>query len=141
MTVGWHVVPERWSLISGTERDVGPAAALKLLGVDGQAERDELTAAAAALGPPSARPMTRAAAWRDALEKGAELSAATLARIDAVAGRRDRIVATGGGVRGAGARAVKEERLGPIEWSPVQEATARGAAALAGVAAGARSYA
>ena len=39
-------------------------------------------------------------------------------------------------MRGAGARAVKEERLGPIEWSPVQEATARGAAALAGVGGG-----
>ena len=45
-------------------------------------------------------------------------------------------MATGGGVRGAAARAVKTERLGPIEWSPVQEATARGAAAMAGIAAG-----
>jgi hypothetical protein len=39
-------------------------------------------------------------------------------------------------VRGAGARAVKETRLGPIEWSPVQEATARGAGLLGGIAAG-----
>ena len=39
VTVGWHVVPERWSLISGNELDVAPAAALQLLGVDGQAER------------------------------------------------------------------------------------------------------
>ena len=45
-------------------------------------------------------------------------------------------MATGGGVRGAAARAFKERRLGPIEWSPVQEATARGAALLAGAAAG-----
>ena len=80
--------------------------------------------------------MSPAHVWRAALEAGADLSAATLARSDAVGGPRKRIVATGGGVRGAGARAVKEERLGPIEWSPVQEATARGAAVLAGVAAG-----
>jgi hypothetical protein len=53
-----------------------------------------------------------------------------------VAGPPARIVATGGGVRGAAARAVKEERLGPIEWSRVQEATARGAAVVAGIAAG-----
>ena len=73
--------------------------------------------------------------WRAALEAGAELSAATLARSDAVGGPRRRIVATGGGVRGMGARAVKEQRLGPIEWSPVQEATARGAALLGDAAA------
>jgi len=30
---------------------------------------------------------------------------------------------------------VKEQRLGAIEWSPVQEATARGAALLGGIAA------
>ena len=74
--------------------------------------------------------------WRAALEAGAELSRVTLARSDAFSGPRLRIVGTGGGVRGAAARAVKEERLGPVEWSPVQEATARGAALLGGVAAG-----
>ena len=79
--------------------------------------------------------MSRAHVWRAALEAGADLSAATLARCDEVGGPRTRIVAAGGGVRGAAARIVKEERLGPIEWSPVQEATARGAAVLAGVAA------
>jgi sugar (pentulose or hexulose) kinase len=80
--------------------------------------------------------MSRAHVWRAALEAGADVSASTLARSDAVGGPRGRIVATGGGVRGAAARAVKEERMGPIEWSHVQEATARGAAVLAGVAAG-----
>ena len=78
---------------------------------------------------------SRAHVWRAALEAGADLSAATLARCDAVGGPRSRIIATGGGVRGAAARAVKAERRGPLEWSPVQEATARGAAVLAGVAA------
>jgi sugar (pentulose or hexulose) kinase len=160
VTVGWHVIPERWTLISGNELNVTLATVLQLLGVDGQAERDSLTAAAAELGPGErplrlegageAGPMSlqgivpgvsRAHVWRAALEAGADLSAATLARNDAVGGPRRRIIATGGGVRGAGARAVKEERLGPIEWSPVQEATARGAAVLAGVAAGARAYA
>jgi sugar (pentulose or hexulose) kinase len=160
VTVGWHVIPERWTLISGNELNVALASVLDLLGVDGQAERDALTAAAAELGPGESSlrlegfaaggsmslrgispGMSRAHVWRAALEAGADLSAATLARNDAVGGPRRRIVATGGGVRGAGARAVKEERLGPIEWSPVQEATARGAAVLAGVAAGARAYA
>jgi sugar (pentulose or hexulose) kinase len=155
VTVGWHVVPERWSLLSGNELNVALASVLQLLGADGQEDRDALNAAAADLGPSGstlrlegvggsgplslhgiAPGMSRAHVWRAALEAGADLSAATLARSDAVGGPRGRIVATGGGVRGAAARAVKEERIGPIEWSPVQEATGRGAAVLAGVAAG-----
>jgi len=155
VTVGWHVMPLRWALLSGNELTVALASVLQLLGVDGQADRDALTAAAAELGP-GAQPLrlegvggtspltlrgivpgaSPAHLWRAALEAGADLSVAMLARIDAVGGPRRRIVATGGGVRGAGARAVKEERLGPIEWSPVQEATARGAALLGGIAAG-----
>jgi sugar (pentulose or hexulose) kinase len=152
VTVGWHVLPDRWALLSGNELNVALASVLGLLGVDGQGERDALTAAAAELEPGGLRldgvgdtgplslhgiapGMSRAHVWRAALEAGADLSAATLARCDAVGGPRTRIVATGGGVRGAGARAVKEERLGPVEWSPVQEATAHGAAILGGVAA------
>jgi sugar (pentulose or hexulose) kinase len=76
--------------------------------------------------------MSSAHVWRAALEAGADLGAEMLARCDAVGGPRTRIVATGGGVRGAVVRSVKESRLGPIDWSPVQEATARGAALLAG---------
>lgn len=155
VTVGWHVVPERWALLGGNELNVALAAVLQLLGIDGQADRDALDAAAAELAPGeralrfdgvgNAAPMSLhgiapgmspAHVWRAALEAGADLSAATLARSDAVGGPRTRIVATGGGARGAATRAVKEERMGPIEWSPVQEATARGAALLAGIAGG-----
>ncbi|MEA2269396.1 MAG: hypothetical protein QOC64_2006 [Solirubrobacteraceae bacterium] len=157
VTVGWHVIPERWAILSGSELDVALASVLEMLGVDGQAERDALTAAAAALGPSAAPPLrldgvggpapltlqgigpgtTPAHVWRAALEAGARLSAETLARSDAAGGpRRRRIVATGGGVRGAAVRALKEALLGPVEWSPVQEATARGAALLGAVAAG-----
>jgi sugar (pentulose or hexulose) kinase len=155
VTVGCHVLPDRWVLLSGNELNVALASVLQLLGVDGQAERDALEVVAAALGPAErslrvegvgdaapmslhgiAPGMSRAHVWRAALEASADLSATTLARSDAVAGPPTRIVATGGGVRGAASRAVKEERLGPIEWSPVQEATARGAAILAGIAAG-----
>jgi sugar (pentulose or hexulose) kinase len=149
VTVGRHVIPDRWALLSGAERSVGLASVLELLGVDGQADRDALNAAAAALEPSSLRleglggdgllsihgivpGMSRAHVWRAALEAGADLSAEMLARCDAVGGPRTRIVATGGGVRGAVVRTAKEARLGPIEWSPVQEATARGAALLAG---------
>jgi sugar (pentulose or hexulose) kinase len=155
VTVGWHVRTPRWALLSGNELNVALASVLQLLGVEDQADRDALTAAAGELGPGTSSlrlegvggtsPLTLhgiapgtspAHLWRAALEAGADLSAATLARIDAVGGPRRRIVATGGGVRGAAAREVKEERLGPIEWSPVQEATGRGAALLGAIAAG-----
>jgi sugar (pentulose or hexulose) kinase len=158
VTVGWHVLPDRWVLLSGNELNVALASVLQLLGIDGEADRDALGAAAAELsaadqslrleGVGGTSPLTLhgiapgaspAHLWRAALEAGADLSAATLARSDAVAGPRGRIVATGGGVRGRAARAVKERRLGPIEWSPVQEATARGAALLGGIAAGSTS--
>jgi sugar (pentulose or hexulose) kinase len=134
VTVGRHVVPDRWALLSGSGLDIAPAAVLERLGIDGQEERDALTAAAAATVGPGTSP---AHEWRAALEAGARLSAETLARSDAVGGPRRRIVATGGGVRGAAVRAIKEALLGPVQWSPIQEATARGAALLAGAAASA----
>jgi sugar (pentulose or hexulose) kinase len=136
VTVGWHVLPDRWALISGNELNVSLASVLQGLGVNGQAEREALGAAAAALGPGETG-TSPAHVWRAALEAGADLSAATLARSDAAGGSRTRIVGTGGGVRGAAARAVKEEKLGAIEWSRVQEATARGAGLMAGLAASA----
>jgi sugar (pentulose or hexulose) kinase len=132
VTVGHHVVPGRWALVAGNEGDVALATTLRTLGVHGDAERDALTAAAGSPGAVEGR----AAVWRAALEAGAERSAATLARIDAVGGPRRRIVGAGGGTRGTVARAIKEQRLGPIAWSPVQEATARGAGLLAAAAAG-----
>jgi sugar (pentulose or hexulose) kinase len=153
VTVSRHVRPGRWVLLTGNELNVALTTVLGLLGIDGDAERDALAEAAERLGDTQVRlegvdgraPLalrgiapgtTPAHVWRAALAAAADSSAATLARSDAVGGRRRRIVATGGGARGALVRALKEERLGPIEWSPVQEATARGAALLAGVAAG-----
>ncbi|MEA2244389.1 MAG: hypothetical protein QOD24_3945, partial [Solirubrobacteraceae bacterium] len=49
VTVGWHVLPDRWVLLSGNELDVALAAVLALLGIDGEADRDALGAAAAEL--------------------------------------------------------------------------------------------
>ncbi len=106
VTVGLHVLAGRWALLSGGELEVAPTSALS-----------------------DASP---ADAWEAALEAGAEANAARLAASDAVAGAHGRIVAAGGGTRSDAARAAKARRLGVIEWSPVREATARGAALLAG---------
>ena len=56
VTVGWHVVPDRWVLLSGNELDVALASVLQLLGIDGEGERDALDAAAAGHCAPSAPP-------------------------------------------------------------------------------------
>jgi sugar (pentulose or hexulose) kinase len=155
VTVGWHVVPDQWALLGGNELTVVLASVLQLLGVDGDERREALDAAVARSGGDTgglrltgvgdqgtftltgiAPGLEPAHVWAAALAAAADLDAATLARTDAIAGPHARIVATGGGIRGAAARLAKESRLGPIEWSPVREAAARGAALLAGVAAG-----
>jgi sugar (pentulose or hexulose) kinase len=56
--------------------------------------------------------------------------------IESVAGPTRRLVASGGWARDRAVRTVKRELLGPFEQPPVTEAGARGAALLAGVAAG-----
>jgi sugar (pentulose or hexulose) kinase len=158
VTVGWHVLPDRWALLSGNELTVVLASVLQLLGVDGDERREELDAAVVRSGGDTgglrltgvgergtftlqgiAPGLEPAHVWAAALAAAGDLDAATLARSDAIAGPHARIVATGGGVRGAAARLAKESRLGPIEWSPVREAAARGAALLAGAAAGTMS--
>lgn len=154
VTVGWHVLPDEWGLLSGNELTVVLASVLQLLGVDGDERREALDAAVVRSGGDTgglrltgvgdqgtftltgiAPGLEPAHVWAAALAAAADLDAATLARSDAIAGPHARIIATGGGIRGAAARLAKESRLGPIEWSPVREATARGAALLAGSAA------
>ncbi len=73
--------------------------------------------------------------WSGALEAVAHGAEAILAHIDAVAGPRRKVVVTGGWARDEELLAAKA-RLGPFEHPAVAEAVARGAALLAGVAAG-----
>lgn len=156
VSVGWHVLPDRWALLSGGELSVPLSGIARMLGMSGREARERVDAAAHAL--PDAEPTpslegldgtgelilrgigagtTPAHVWRAAVEATAVLGEAALARSDAVAGAHGRIVAVGGGVRGRAVRAAKERRLGAIDWSPVGEATARGAALVGGLAAGA----
>ena len=155
VSVGRHVLPDRWALLSGGGLSVPLSAVARMLGLDDLQARERLDAAADALGAGEPAPRLEADAatgelslhgigagttpahvWRAAVEATAALGEAAVARSDAVAGARERIVAVGGGSRGHAVRAAKERRLGPIQWSPVSEATARGAALLGGLAAG-----
>lgn len=155
VSVGWHVLPGRWALLSGGELSVPLSGVARMLGLERPEARERVDAAAAAL--PDTEPTPRvtgldgagelvirgitadttpAHVWRAAVEATAALGEAALARADAVAGAHGRLVAVGGGVRGRAVRDAKERRLGPVEWSPVGEATARGAALVGGLAAG-----
>jgi sugar (pentulose or hexulose) kinase len=147
LSAGRHVLPGRFALIGGGGLTAPLSAVARRLGT----APERVDAAADALpGAPLPRleidprtgevdvrgDGTPAQLWRAAAEAVAELGADVVARGDAVAGPHARIVAVGGGVRWRAVRSAKERRLGAVEWSPVREATARGAALIAGLAAG-----
>jgi sugar (pentulose or hexulose) kinase len=74
--------------------------------------------------------------WRAALEAVAERAAELRAHIESVAGPSRRLVLAGGWARNPAVRSVKRAVLGPYDWPQVTQAGARGAALLAGIAAG-----
>jgi sugar (pentulose or hexulose) kinase len=74
--------------------------------------------------------------WRAAAEAVTARSAELIATIERVAGPAARVAAAGGWSRSPTLRAVKAERLGQLDYPPVVEAGARGAALVAGCAAG-----
>jgi sugar (pentulose or hexulose) kinase len=152
MSVGWHVIAGRQALLAGLWSGMSLREVLDALGVD-DAARDELDAGALAIAPGDApaldlplhqleRPQLQlpeappAAIWRAAIDAIATEVERNIAEIDAIAGPHTKVVVTGGWARD---RAVLEakRRLGDIETPAVVEAGCRGAALLAGVAAGA----
>jgi len=152
MSVGWHVVAGRQALLAGLWSGISLREVLDALGVD-EAGRDELDAGALAIAPGEApalelalhdleRPPLRlpqatpAAIWRAAIDTVSVEVEANIAQIDAIAGPHTKVVVTGGWARDRAVREAKR-RLGAIETPAVVEAGCRGAALLAGVAAGA----
>jgi sugar (pentulose or hexulose) kinase len=152
MSVGWHVIAGRQALLAGLWSGMSLREVLDALGVD-DAGRDELDAGALAIAPGDApaldlalhrleRPPLQlpdaspAAIWRAAIDAVATEVERSIAEIDAIAGPRTKVVVTGGWARDRAVREAKR-RLGAIETPAVVEAGCRGAALLAGVAAGA----
>jgi sugar (pentulose or hexulose) kinase len=151
VTVGWHVWGGRQALLGGFL--AGLQRFLDLLGV-AEGERAGLDEAAIRAGQGAGGVTVHGIAgekatlsgirwdvapglvWRAALEAVAREGARVLATIESVAGPTQRLVVTGGWARDAAFRAVKEAMLGTFEQPRVAEAGARGAALLAGCAAG-----
>lgn len=153
LSVGVHVVPDRQALQAGTRSGIVLQRILDLLGV-GPGDRAELAAAAIAspagaegirlvdgaaeraslVGIP--RDVTPGLVWRAAIESVQGDTAVRLAAMRSLGGPARELVAVGGWLQDDAVRAVKAGVLGPFERSPVAEAGCRGAALIAGVAAG-----
>jgi sugar (pentulose or hexulose) kinase len=149
VTVGWHVIPERQALLGAFESGLALQRLGRRLGMEDEQARRELDAGALIVSPlgdgaallDGHREAVPEGAdppelWRAALQALAARGAAMLQTLEDLAGPAERIVVTGGGVRSEAARTIKRAAMGPFERPPVHEAAARGAALLAGCAAG-----
>jgi sugar (pentulose or hexulose) kinase len=153
VSVGWHVADGRQAILGGVWTGLALREVLDGLSV-GDAGRHELDAGAIATAPgdvpaleldlyslerhPPHLPggVAPERVWRAALDAAAAEIEMQLARMDAIAGPRRKLVVTGGWARDEAVLATKAAHIGPFEHPPVAEAGARGAALLAGVAAG-----
>jgi sugar (pentulose or hexulose) kinase len=146
ITVGWHVGPDRHALLGSAWTGLALSEVLSALGV----ARAEVDAEALAvedapeleldLHSLERRPVRLpesppGAVWRAAIETCEKEIWAILDRMAAVVGPHERVVVTGGWSRDAAVMLVKSA-LGAVHATPVVESGARGAALLAGVAAG-----
>jgi sugar (pentulose or hexulose) kinase len=131
ITVGWHAIPDRHALLGGFEAGLALQRLARALGAGDEGRRRELEREAMA-----AAPDKDAAAWRAAHEALAARGSEMLTAVETLAGPTGRLVVAGGGARSDLARVLKTSALGSFELPAVEEAGARGAALLAGCAAG-----
>lgn len=154
ITVGWHAIPGRLAML-GAQRsglalqrfrdmlgvDRGGYLALDIAALDAPADAGGLsvvdhdgdTAALAGI-PHSPSP---GLVWRAALNAVSERSAAILRTMQDESGGMQEVVVAGGWARSAAFRLVKEAYQGPFQHAAgLREAGVRGAALLAGLAAG-----
>jgi sugar (pentulose or hexulose) kinase len=152
VSIGCHVRPGRLAAMGGFESGLALQRILDLLG-NGR-RRDRLDEGALALAPGAGgveiqgvaddeiaimgigREVTPAHVWRAALEAVQRRGVEILETLESFGGPRRRLVATGGGLQNDAVRRVKRETLGEFVEPAVKEAGARGAALLAGIAAG-----
>jgi sugar (pentulose or hexulose) kinase len=116
VTVGWHALPDRLALLGALDSGLALQRAGRHYEAEDAAELDQDV--------------------RALLEELAARGEAIVRTIEELAGATRRIVVTGGGARSETVLAIKRSSLGPFERPSVQEAGTRGAALLAGCAAG-----
>jgi sugar (pentulose or hexulose) kinase len=151
ITTGWHVLADRWCLLGGTQ---GGLALQRVMAMLGRTAEDlaELDRGALALGQGgvgiagvdtdslSISGVTSgtgpAHVWQAALEAVTAQAAQVQDAMTAVAGQHQSLVVAGGWTHSHALLAVKRRVLGDLRVAGTTEAGARGAALLAGLAAG-----
>jgi sugar (pentulose or hexulose) kinase len=153
ITTGWHVLAQRWCLLGGTEGGRTLQRVRALLGEDGE-DLHALDAAALAVSPLDMRGLVLEVTservvvsganentrpehiWRSALEHVTREAKLTHVAMSRLSGPLGHLVVTGGWSNSRALLHVKRDMLGPLERSGVSQAGCRGAALLAGLAAG-----
>ena len=150
VTVGWHVIDGQWALLGATE---GGLALQRVLSVLGGSEALAALDTAAKKAVPgvvsigfdgSSRvtvggigdDVTAGAVWRAALEAITDQILPIHQLMTSVVGPHRTMVVTGGWSRSEALMQVKGRAFGKLSRSDVEEAGARGAALMAGLAAG-----
>jgi sugar (pentulose or hexulose) kinase len=153
VTAGWHVLPGLQVLLGAQRAGLALQRVLDLIGIGPEdrerLEREGVAAPAGAEGlalehadgeraliSGIGRHPSPGLLWRAAAEAVTRRSAELIATIGSIGGPARRIAVAGGWSRSPTLRAAKAERLGRLEYPAVVEAGARGAALLAGCAAG-----
>ena len=153
ITTGWHVLAQRWCLLGGTEGGRTLQRVRALLGEGGE-DLDALDSAALAV-PTSemrglvlevtpetvevigAKDSTRPGhIWRLALEHVTSEAKLTHMAMSRLSGPHSQLVVTGGWSNSRALLHVKRDMLGPLQRPGISQAGCRGAALLAGLAAG-----
>jgi sugar (pentulose or hexulose) kinase len=151
VTAGWHVLPERLSVLGATRGGLFMRQVLRLLGrelaqlpeLDRSAMRLEAGSLRARFEPDNTVTLcgigadaTPAAAWRAALEAATEEAVRMRAIVSSAMSDQGKVVMTGGWSHSEAVVALRRQAFGDAERSPAVEAGARGAALLGGCAAG-----
>lgn len=151
ITVGWHALPEHWCLLGATRGGLVLQRVLALLG-RGRADLPALDAAALDAEPGELRvtgadgsevtlrhvgdDVDPARVWRAALTAAVEAGRDVHDAMTRASGAHRDLVVTGGWAHSTGVLTLKRRALGELRLPRVGEAGARGAALLAGSAAG-----
>ena len=151
ITVGWHALPEHWCLLGATRGGLVLQRVLALLG-RGRADLAALDAAALRVEPGAlvvtgadgspvglreiGDDVDPARVWRAALTAAVDAGRDIHDAMSRASGAHQDLVVTGGWAHSDGVLTLKRRALGELRIPRVGEAGARGAALLAGSAAG-----
>jgi sugar (pentulose or hexulose) kinase len=120
ITVGWHALPDRWAILGATQGGLDLRRALARLG----------------LTPEDIPRLEMSARWLSILSEVAAQGHAIHQAISSAAGPHRALTVTGGWSRSQALMTIKRRLYGSLSLGQVREPGARGAALLAGLAAG-----